>query len=281
MTPSAPQRHASVADLVAARAGRGQHRPLLTCYDEVTGARTELSYATLDNWAAKTANLLTEEFDIELGDTVELDLTGHWTTVALLLACWKLGAAAGSGAAFHDVVLTCCHEAQLEHHSHGRLLVIGDGLAAEPTVPVTARDHLVVLADEVNAFADDYDSSAVTAETPAVHGPDARLDHAALLARGERWRARVGKNARVALALPLDHPVAAEILVAVLLGGGSLLASRGDRHVPRWDRLTVERVNALIGPQAALDEAGPPPDGISALPIDAGAAGAGSGQDGR
>ena len=35
-------------------------RPLLTYFDDATGERTELSAATLGNWIAKTANLVTD-----------------------------------------------------------------------------------------------------------------------------------------------------------------------------------------------------------------------------
>ncbi|MDT7643714.1 MAG: hypothetical protein QOC75_714, partial [Pseudonocardiales bacterium] len=42
-------------------------RPLITYYDDATGERIELSGTTLANWAAKTANLMRDECDIEPG----------------------------------------------------------------------------------------------------------------------------------------------------------------------------------------------------------------------
>ena len=52
--------------------------------------RVELSARVLENWVAKTANLLVEELDVEVGDPVLLALPAHWRTVA-----WRLALATG------------------------------------------------------------------------------------------------------------------------------------------------------------------------------------------
>ena len=44
--------------------------PFLTFYDDATGERIELSLTSLENWVAKTANLLVDELDLEPGDVV-------------------------------------------------------------------------------------------------------------------------------------------------------------------------------------------------------------------
>ncbi|MEU6643761.1 TIGR03089 family protein [Saccharomonospora sp. NPDC046836] len=67
-------------------------RPLLTHYDDALGSRIELSVATLANWAAKTANWLVEEFDVEAGDDVAVALPAHWQTAGVLLGAWWCGA---------------------------------------------------------------------------------------------------------------------------------------------------------------------------------------------
>lgn len=71
--------------------------PLLTWYDDGTGDRTELSGATLDNWVAKTANLLVDGVGLGPGDTVAVLLPPHWQTAAVLLGCWAAGLAADLG----------------------------------------------------------------------------------------------------------------------------------------------------------------------------------------
>lgn len=79
---------ATVLDrLLKADAGR----PLVTFYDHATGERTELSVATYANWVAKTASLLAEEYDLERGETLRVDLPTHWLGPVVLGAAWSVG----------------------------------------------------------------------------------------------------------------------------------------------------------------------------------------------
>ena len=67
-------------------------RPLITFYDDADGTRVELSAATLANWAAKTANWLTDECGLAAGDRVHVALPAHWQTAGALLGAWWCGA---------------------------------------------------------------------------------------------------------------------------------------------------------------------------------------------
>lgn len=246
-----------MADLLASRTRREGHRPLLTCYDDVTGARTELSYATLDNWAAKTANLLVEEYDVRAGGTVALDLDGHWTTAALAFACWKVGAAVDPhGAADADVV--CCHETRADRHRSGAVVVVGDGFAAEPLTPVDERDGLLLLGEHVHGFADDYDGADVSDGTPALAGTAGPVPHAALVACAGAWHEALGDGPRVGLAAPLDHPRAFDLLAGVVAAGGSLVAVRAHASPSYAGRWTSERATVVVGPADAVTAAGGP-----------------------
>jgi uncharacterized protein (TIGR03089 family) len=73
-------------------AGSAAARPLITYYDDTTGERIELSAVTTANWAAKAANLLRDECDVEPGTPVAALLPAHWQTAAVLLAAWSCGA---------------------------------------------------------------------------------------------------------------------------------------------------------------------------------------------
>jgi uncharacterized protein (TIGR03089 family) len=55
--------------------------------------RIELSGRVLDNWVAKTANLLVDELDAAAGTRIELDLPVHWKSLVWALAGWQVGAA--------------------------------------------------------------------------------------------------------------------------------------------------------------------------------------------
>ncbi|WP_305092212.1 TIGR03089 family protein [Prescottella sp. R16] len=65
--------------------------PRITYYDDATGERIELSAITLANWAAKTANLLSDEFGLLPGSRVSVLLPAHWQTAAVLLGAWWAG----------------------------------------------------------------------------------------------------------------------------------------------------------------------------------------------
>ena len=87
-----------VPSLVRALVGSDPGRPRVTWYGE-DGERVELSARVLENWVAKTANLLVEECDAGPGSTIALDLPPHWRTVVWALAAWSVGADLLSGPA--------------------------------------------------------------------------------------------------------------------------------------------------------------------------------------
>jgi uncharacterized protein (TIGR03089 family) len=80
-----------VAAALAARLRADGAGPFVTFYDDATGERVELSAITLDNWVAKTANLLVDTLGLGPGDRVGVDLPTHWLTVVILLAAWSAG----------------------------------------------------------------------------------------------------------------------------------------------------------------------------------------------
>ncbi|OMH23914.1 hypothetical protein BKD30_10595 [Tersicoccus phoenicis] len=124
------------------------------------GERVELSGAVLLNWAAKTANLLVEECDVEPGTAIRLALPVHWRTMALALGGWQAGAllhtgtdddavtvhvdvapaAAGSVRAEYDVVvalgtLDLAYPGELPADTLDYAAIVrafGDGFAGEP-----------------------------------------------------------------------------------------------------------------------------------------------------
>jgi uncharacterized protein (TIGR03089 family) len=82
----------SFAALAERQPGRYGDKPFLTWYDDAHDQRVELSFKTFDNWVAKVANLLVDEFDAGPGDRVAVALAGHWQTAVVLAACWLAGA---------------------------------------------------------------------------------------------------------------------------------------------------------------------------------------------
>jgi uncharacterized protein (TIGR03089 family) len=81
-----------LAGALAARLAADGAQPFVTYYNDATGERTELSVATLNNWVAKTANLLVDGLGLQPGDTVRLAVPLHWQEVAIRFACLSAGA---------------------------------------------------------------------------------------------------------------------------------------------------------------------------------------------
>lgn len=81
----------TIAALLARELRRDGARPILTWYDDAAGDRVELSVATTANWAAKIANHLIDELDLQPGDAVTVDPARHWTTAVVLLGSWCAG----------------------------------------------------------------------------------------------------------------------------------------------------------------------------------------------
>lgn len=79
--------------------------PRLTWYGP-DAERVELSGRVLDNWVAKTSNLLQDELDAEPGTRLRLDLPAHWKSVVLALAAWQLGMEVVLDAAEADLLAT-------------------------------------------------------------------------------------------------------------------------------------------------------------------------------
>ncbi|UVJ40699.1 TIGR03089 family protein [Arthrobacter sp. CJ23] len=75
--------------MTALRSGHATY-PRLTWYGP-DSERVELSGRVLDNWVAKTSNLLQDELDAEPGMSLRVDLPAHWKSFVWALAGWQLG----------------------------------------------------------------------------------------------------------------------------------------------------------------------------------------------
>jgi uncharacterized protein (TIGR03089 family) len=125
-----------------------QGTPFLTFYDDATGERTELSYATTDNWVAKTANFLRDGLDVAPGHAVTVDLPPHWQTVVVTFAVWAAGGVVGDG----DVAFVT--EESLPRNGFREVV----GLSLRPMAARLARTYPGVLdfAEEVPAYGDRF-----------------------------------------------------------------------------------------------------------------------------
>lgn len=79
--------------------------PRLTWYGP-DSERVELSGRVLDNWVAKTSNLLQDELDAESGMRISLSLPAHWKSLIWALAAWQLGMETAFDGGHADLLVT-------------------------------------------------------------------------------------------------------------------------------------------------------------------------------
>lgn len=205
-------------------------RPRITYYDEVSGERIELSAIALDNWVAKAANLLVEEYDAGPGTVVTLRLPDrHWRTLYWALAAWSVGAA---------VDLTGFEGAEAVISTDAADLTNGGVLVSLPVlarrhpgpVPVGALDEAAEIAGYPDVFAA---PAAAPTDSAALITGAGTVPVADLVPTAEPGRILVTGSGAAFLRRSL----------AVLAGDGSIVLVNGADAETLARRLAEERVD--------------------------------------
>ena len=226
--------------------GAAAARPLITHYDDATGERIELSGTTTANWAAKAANLLRDECDVEPGTRVAVLLPAHWQTASVLLAAWWCGAEVTTEPADADWVLCDADRLDLAlalEPSGGvvalSLDAFGKGLSGLPT-------GVVDFATEVRVHGDEFVPwEAVPADAPALGGHSVEAVLADARARAERLGIEAG--ARVLSTKDWSTPDGlGDGLIAVLTAGASLVQVRNADETSLVRKAETEKVTLRL-----------------------------------
>ncbi|MDT0304552.1 TIGR03089 family protein [Streptomonospora wellingtoniae] len=247
-------------------------RPFATVYDEATGGRVELSYATFDNWVAKTANMLVDGLGAEPGDRVGLALPLHWQSLVWLLACFSTGttAVAGAPGTVPDCEIAVADPDRLPAAlDTGAREVVGTSLhplgAPLAECPPAAADYGV----EVRGYGDRFAAAAIDPAAPAFEVPGDAAGGTDLL--GAEVAAGASSGAELAASARLRSAawgLASTDRVAIITSGRDSLTALGSRLplllgpiagavplvvLPAGDsanlqpRLDMERVTATAG----------------------------------
>ncbi|TJZ81501.1 TIGR03089 family protein [Rhodococcus oryzae] len=199
--------------------------PRITYYDDVSGERIELSALTLANWAAKTANLIRDEFGLLPGARICVLLPAHWQSAAVLLGCWWAGA---------EVLLSSADDAELALVAADRLAEVED----VPEVAVLSLDAFGRPAEGLPVGVTDYATSV------RVHGDQFRPDAGASSA--------------------LDGMSIAEVLTAATASAAAQSISRPDRVLSssEWGTTTelLDGLLAVLAVGASLVQVARPSD---------------------
>ncbi len=239
-----------IAALLAHRVRADSARPLLTFYDDATGERTELSAATVDNWVAKTANLLVDTLGIAVGDTIRIALPPHWQTAVVLLAAWSSGA--------HVTVTRSDTDTDTDDQGDPVAAVFLTEQAADAALAAGEQDDVVALslrpmggrlarpapgvldfAGEVLAHGDRFTPPRPPANQRILVRLAAYYSRAWDLSEHDRILTTAGYNTPQGLLAGLLGPLAA---------GASLVVCRNLDHALLDRRVTAERVTAVCGP---------------------------------
>nr|WP_296772422.1 TIGR03089 family protein [Rhodococcus sp. (in: high G+C Gram-positive bacteria)] len=215
--------------------------PRVTYYDDATGERVEVSTVTLANWAAKTANLLRDEFGLEPGARVSVLLPAHWQTAAVLLGAWWAGA---------DVTLVADENVELALVQGDRIDEAGDvpeilALSLDafgkpvPNLPLGVTDY----ATSVRVHGDQFRPSG---QQGALDGMAVDDVLAAARARAEAHSLTIGD--RVLSSQPWTTTAQLiDGLLSVLVAGGSLVQVNNPDDSKTERRISSEKVTRTLG----------------------------------
>jgi uncharacterized protein (TIGR03089 family) len=253
---------------------QGPSRPFLTYYDDRTGERVELSYATFDNWVAKTANLIQDELALAPGDEVAILLPTHWQTPIWLLACWSAGVVASVGedpAAVARAAAVVAGPDALEEAmacSGERIALALRPLGAPfARVPSGFADYAAIVpgqGDQFTAY------QPVAGDMAALTADGQTWTHAELVADAAAAAGRWGLSASSRVLAGCGFASRPEIraaLTAELAVGASLVLCRNVDPSRLPGRMASEKVNARVtsvaGESSATDEGS-----LGVLPVD-------------
>ena len=212
--------------------------PRITHYDDATGARIELSAVTLVNWAAKTANLIRDEFGLSSGSRIAVLLPAHWQTAAVLFGAWWTGA---------EIVLWADPDAELAFVTPDRL----DDAAEIPEVAALSLDAFGRPVPNLPVGVTDY-ATSVRIHGDQFHpaGAGLALDGATVAevvaaARESALRQELAPGDRVLSERDWTTPAdLIDGLLAVLAVGGSLVQVSNGDPAARDRRIESEKVTA-------------------------------------
>lgn len=213
--------------------------PRVTHYNDTDGSRIELSGLTLANWAAKTANLVRDEFGLSQGARVSILLPAHWQTAAVLLGVWWAGAEVVLDAD-PDADLALCTIDRLDEADAGEVAVLSLDAFGAPVrnLPVGVTDY----ATSVRVHGDQFRPAGAGAAL-------AGMSVAEVLDRAQKSAAEQGfsESSRVLSSQDWDTPDALIAgFLAVLAAGASLVQVTAPDPAKHTRRVETELVTVEI-----------------------------------
>lgn len=227
---------ADVWTLLQQRRRRAPGDPVVT-FVAADGARVELSATTLENAAAKIANALHDEFDLDQSGRVGLRLPVHWQRSAWLAGVWTAGciASLSDGLVTDDVdLLVTTVDAVPASDTSGPPVAVVSlhpfGLPVAEPLPPGVVDATALVRSQPDAFL----GAPPTSSASALAGDDGVLSQEQVLAlateRAAAWGLPTGRRLLVTPRIdPLDAWLAA--LAVPLVADASVILVAGDHDL--------------------------------------------------
>ncbi|HKA68166.1 MAG TPA: TIGR03089 family protein [Actinomycetes bacterium] len=220
-------------------------RPFITFYDDATGERVELSFATFENWVSKTANLIQDGLLAEPGQRISLLLPVHWQTLVWYLACWSAGVivAPGLDPAAADHVITAAESLARAQACPGDRVLMSlrplGGRSPQP-LPPGVLDYAV----EVPGYGDRFaPSRLVSPADPALEIDGRSWSGAELVAAAHLAGADLTSADRILTSAdPATWPGLRAVLLGPLAAGASVVLCRNPDPARIEARITMERI---------------------------------------
>jgi uncharacterized protein (TIGR03089 family) len=217
-------------------------RPLITQYDDADGSRVELSRATVANWAAKTANWLRDECDVEPGASVAVSLPAHWQTIGVVLGAWWCGARVTAKASDAAVAFVAPDGEPQDADTVAVVALdpLGRGLGGEP--PAGTVDYL----NEIRVFGDDFQPwQQIPGDAPALE--DHTVDQVLTQARLRAEALNITADSRILSTMDWSVPDGlTNGLLTVLSVGASLVQCTHPDLSRLSDRAAAERTTITV-----------------------------------
>ncbi len=212
------------------------HQPRLTFYDADRN-RTELSTASLANWSAKVAGLLTGELGAAPGETVSVLLPEFWQTLPVLLGCWWAGLVVSDRDEPGAVAAFVADGADPAHGVADEVFVVSGHPLGAPSRHIAA--HQRDFTSAVLSQPDRFGGARVGPDAPALTGTT-ELSVRKLLTAAQQSGWPEGTRLLSDLPWALPDPGAAVLLGPLLAGGSVVRVPPG--FDPDGEKVTARRL---------------------------------------
>ena len=226
----------------------------MTYVDVASGDRVELSATTLENHAAKIANALRDEYDLEPGDTVRLTLPLHWQLSAWCAGVWTSGCVIAIDddlAGVSALTVVDEHSAYAGRSGDATTIAVSMhpfGLPIAAALPEGVSDATLAVRTQPDAFmfeATGGDARALLVSGAALSQADV-LDEAR--AQAERWGLAPGGRLLVSADMAGVPGLLAALAVPLVVDASVVIARTTPGTADQSALVAAERVTAIASP---------------------------------